>query len=108
MSEVDEIVYDWSGHGRDREKQENEILGDLESATILVNEYDYVNYEGYAFVLFEKNGTLYECNGSHCSCYGLGGQWYPEETSWDALRMRKFRYLPGVADQIAELIEESE
>lgn len=46
-------------------------------------------YEGDAFVLFEHNGKLYEVNGSHCSCFGLEGQWEPEETSWRALEQRK-------------------
>ncbi|MCY9107253.1 hypothetical protein [Bacillus atrophaeus] len=29
-------------------------------------------------MLFEKDGELYEVNGSHCSCYGLEGQYSPE------------------------------
>ena len=27
-------------------------------------------------------------NGSHCSCYGLEGQWEPEETDLEAIRHR--------------------
>ena len=45
-------------------------------------------YEGEALVIFEKNGKLYEVNGSHCSCMRLEGQWKPEETTWAALAMR--------------------
>lgn len=55
--------------------------------------YDTPPYEGYAHVIFRKNGKLYEVNGSHCSCYGLEGQWTPEETSIAALMAR-----PNVAD----------
>ena len=43
---------------------------------------------GSAFVLFRKDGKLYEVNGGHCSCYGLKGQWFPEETSIEALTHR--------------------
>lgn len=54
--------------------------------------YENESYEGYALVIFSKEGKLYEVNGSHCSCYGLEDQWSPEETSLDALRMRKYSY----------------
>jgi hypothetical protein len=55
---------------------------------ILLAFYEYENYSGSAFVLFELDGKLYEVNGSHCSCYGLEGQWEPEETSVIALEAR--------------------
>lgn len=49
---------------------------------------DTYGYSGSAHVLFVRDGKLYEVNGSHCSCYGLEGQWYPEETSVEAIRAR--------------------
>ena len=64
------------------------ILLELNGATILLAWYGYGNYEGDSFVLFEKDGKLYENHGAHCSCYGLEGQWEPEETTWKALAMR--------------------
>jgi hypothetical protein len=36
-------------------------------------------------VIYEKDGQLYEVHGGHCSCYGLEGQWSPEETSKEYL-----------------------
>lgn len=60
----------------------------LEGATIHLAWYGYGSYCGSALVVYEKNGKLYEVNGSHCSCYGLEGQWEPEETSWEALTKR--------------------
>ncbi|WP_332274865.1 hypothetical protein [Bacillus velezensis] len=45
---------------------------------ILFASYGQANYSGDAWVLFEKDGELYEVNGSHCSCYGLEGQFSPE------------------------------
>lgn len=56
---------------------ENEVLFAL---------YATPAWEGYAFVLFRKDGELYEVHGSHCSCYGLEDQWSPERTSVDYLQ----------------------
>lgn len=60
---------------------ENELNG----AYVLLAWYGGGGYDGSAFVLFERDGKLYEVNGGHCSCYGLEGQWDPEETSAEAL-----------------------
>jgi len=55
-------------------------LKDLKDVKILYASYNYEDYSGSTFVLFKRNGKLYEVHGSHCSCYGLEGQWDPEET----------------------------
>ena len=62
----------------------------LVGAQLLFARYFAWSYEGGAFVLFEREGKLFEVNGSHCSCHGLEGQWKPEETSREALRHRMF------------------
>jgi uncharacterized protein (DUF1330 family) len=49
-----------------------------EGIFICAAEYEYEDYDGRASVVFYQNGTLYEVHGSHCSCYGLEGQWEPE------------------------------
>ena len=59
-----------------------------EGVNILFAYYDCPPYEGYAFVLFEKDGQLYEVNGSHCSCMGLENQWDPEKTTIEAMLFR--------------------
>jgi hypothetical protein len=66
---------------------------------VLIAIYTYEDYWGSAFVLFERDGKLYEVNGSHCSCYGLETQWEPEETSWPALRMRSMGTGSGWGDE---------
>jgi len=58
---------------------------DLRDAFILLAWYGYGDYDGSAFVLFERGGKLYEVHGGHCSCNGLEDQWEPEETSVDAI-----------------------
>jgi hypothetical protein len=45
-------------------------------------------YDGSALVVFRHDGKLFEVYGSHCSCYGLEGQWEPEETTPAALAIR--------------------
>ena len=45
------------------------------------------SYDGQAIVVYrdKRDGKVYEVNGSHCSCYGLEGQWAPEEVVVDEL-----------------------
>jgi len=69
---------------------EKDVFSEFETdydkdVSILVAFYGCESYEGSAYVLFMKDGKLYEVCGSHCSCYGLEGQWEPEETSWDVI-----------------------
>lgn len=49
-----------------------------DNVNILFAWYEYVDYSGSAEVIFEQDGVLYEVSGSHCSCYGLEGQWEPQ------------------------------
>ena len=73
---------------QDIEREFSLTDGELNGAFILLAHYDIDGYEGSAFVLFERDGQLYEVNGGHCSCMGLEGQWSPEETSVDELTYR--------------------
>lgn len=61
---------------------------DLRGVRILLASYESEGYECTAFVLFERDGKLYEVNGFHCSCYGFEGQWTPEETTVAEFRHR--------------------
>lgn len=69
----------------------DEILG----IDAIFGSYSYESYDGDAFVLLRKNGELFEVNGSHCSCYGLEGQWKLEKTSKESIQRRidKDKYL---------------
>ena len=98
--DIEEIISEFCGHGiYSSGNSREEILADLEGAELIIAEYDYGNWEGSAFILYEKGGKLFEVNGSHCSCYGLEGQWNPEETSWAALKMRKFYYPESISEE---------
>lgn len=63
-------------------------LEELDDCKILLAHYYAEDYQGYAFVLLDKNGNLFEVNAAHCSCYGLEEQWSLEETSYESLKYR--------------------
>ena len=87
-------------------------ISKLENCKIIFAAYKNESYEGSALVLFTaEDGKLYEVNGSHCSCYGLEGQWSPEETSIDALKMRNLEYYgftKDLEDLFIDLVFEKE
>jgi hypothetical protein len=41
--------------------------------------YDGEGYDGTAEIYYRRGQKYYHVYGSHCSCYGLEGQWDPEE-----------------------------
>lgn len=62
-------------------------------------------YEEWCWIVFEKDGKLYEVNASHCSCYGYEGQWEPELTDIESLRLRLNKGSLSRWPKSAELIE---
>ena len=52
---------------------------------VLLAVYESELYEGYADVIYRQADRYYWVSGSHCSCYGLEGQWDPEEYSAELL-----------------------
>lgn len=70
-----------------------DVLGDYPSSQLTDSEivfahYSYMDYSGYATVIFQRDGKLYENTDGHCSCNGLEN-WEPQEITWDQLAMRK-------------------
>lgn len=83
------FLHDWESDGIEGLKSDFDMQdADLQCVEILFASYSYENYSGDAFVLFRKDGKFYEVNGSHCSCYGLEGQWEPEEADLHELLHR--------------------
>lgn len=60
----------------------------FDNCDIIYAEYNHEGYEGDCFVLFKKDGKMYWNFGSHCSCYGLEGQWDPEEVTVEEIKFR--------------------
>ena len=82
------VIYDFEeARWRDIDEQ-LETLKAYQDINILFGSYTYVNYSGDAWVLFEQDGKLYEVSGGHCSCYGLEGQWTPDEVLLEELEHR--------------------
>jgi hypothetical protein len=52
---------------------------------LLFASYGGGSYEGDASIVWKRDGKFYEAHGSHCSCYGLEGQFSAEETTLEAL-----------------------
>ena len=80
------------------EEGEQHFINEHENINILFASYGCANYSGDAWVLFEESGILYEVNGGHCSCYGLEGQWSPDEVSLLELENRLLNGLFGEDD----------
>jgi hypothetical protein len=60
----------------------------LTDENILLAVYTNEDYAGNAYVLFEKDGKVFEVEGSHCSCNGLEYQWKPGIATWASLALR--------------------
>jgi hypothetical protein len=75
---------------------------------ILIASYGGDSYDGEAYVLYERDGELYEVNACHCSCFGLEGQWEPKLTTRSAIALRFTYFLhshgPEVSDRVKEIV----
>ena len=80
-----EMINDWYEYSAEDGTERVPLDKQPTEEELLFASYGGGSYEGDAFVLFRKDGKLYEVNGSHSSCYGLEGQWNAEETSIAAL-----------------------
>lgn len=104
MSERQVYLNDWEEGGATKMMADFEITADeLAGATVLVASYTYEHYSGDAYVLFERDGKLFEVEGSHCSCFGLEGQWKPEEAEREAIIHRLTKGTWGEEDKIKEV-----
>lgn len=73
---VDAIHKDFLDYGDwDKGKRLQDFPTDEE---ILIASYDRGGYDGDCVVLYRRDGVLYLNSASHCSCYGLEGQWNPD------------------------------
>jgi len=72
---------------------QSEFVTDVpEPEQVYLAAYEYEDYSGDAIVVYRNGDKIYEVTGGHCSCYGLEGQFEPEEYDravyLDALRKR--------------------
>jgi len=83
-----DVICDFEQIYGNREDELKRVSPKYEDINILFASYGTDNYSGDAFVLYEREGKLYEVNGGHCSCYGLEGQFDPYETTIEELSFR--------------------
>ena len=102
---------EWDGCSRHDSLWKNVLCSfdadyDHQQKAVIIAYYGYVSYDGQAFVLFQdtNTGVYYEVNGRHCSCYGLEGQWEPEETTLEQLLLRKSFSYGGPNEEIRAAI----
>lgn len=81
-----------------KKKEMTKALLDWSDINILFASYGNEDYSGSAWVLFKKDGKLFEVNAGHCSCNGLGGEWNPSETSLEELKHRLEKGTLGDSD----------
>ena len=71
-------------------------LEQLENKHFVYAYYYDEDYLGDAYLLFIENDKLYEVVANHCSCYGLEGQFEPEEVPievlYDRLENKKWNW----------------
>lgn len=85
-SSKEDMIRDFEDYDLDIE--DPKVCKKYDNINILLAYYDIDGYEGQAFVLFrDLDNNLFTVEGSHCSCYGLEGQWDPVETSLEALKL---------------------
>ena len=78
----------WKMDSFEEEKEKVDLFLKQKVNKILFASYGNDSYWGDAFVLFEKDGKLFEVNASHCSCFGLENQWEEEEVELKELEHR--------------------
>jgi len=54
-------------------------MNESEPDEVLLAYYSYEDYSGSSVVIFRLGDKFFYQTGGHCSCYGLEGQWGPEE-----------------------------
>jgi len=89
-------------------EQFEEPQGALDGCKLLMAVILSGMYEGEAFVLFERDGDLFEVLASHCSCYGFEGQWNPQPTTVAALRAQNgsvFANDPALKKELESILD---
>lgn len=87
LNKIDKVFI---GNFENKADVEREFMVDLRDVEVLLAYYTYEDYSGDAYVLAYDiaSDKLIEVYGSHCSCYGLEGQWEPEDTTIQYLQYR--------------------
>lgn len=64
---------------------------ELDEYEVLFAQYGIDGWEGTSILFLTKEGKLFINDASHCSCYGLEGQFDPSETTKEAMMLQLTR-----------------
>lgn len=103
---AEDSPYGNAEYWRKKKRKMDDAIKRYEGVHILFASYGADGYSGDAFVLFEKDGKLYEVNGGHCSCHGLEGQWSPDEVMLPELENRLIKGTLGEDDWTGNMFKE--
>ena len=79
-----DVIDEFFGHEYGKNAIQDVVFPD--PSQVLIAIYGHYGYSGDAKVVFkDRKKNLYLVEGSHCSCYGLDGQWKPDVTNKKAL-----------------------
>lgn len=89
LKQRNELFLDLFADGKSAIASEFNIpLEELNNKHFVYAYYSYECYSGDAYLLFIEKDKLYEVDAGHCSCYGLEGQFNPEEVPIEVLYYR--------------------
>lgn len=81
-----------------------------EPEVIYAGYYDDYGYSGDAVVLYKEDGKLWYVDGGHCSCYGLEGQWDPDEVTVEQIthmiKESKYGYFANHREELLSAVKE--
>jgi hypothetical protein len=103
MSDVYDGFDDW------KDIQEQFEMDDPEPDEVLYASYEREYYEGWSNVVYRIGDKFYKNYAAHCSCYGLEGQWEPEDYSAElfvkAYEKSKWSIPVSVVNRVKEFLE---
>lgn len=77
----EDVVFNFSDvseyDSEDKKKNILELMPEPEKVYLAI--YGGGSYDGDALVAYRQGNRYFTVEGGHCSCYGLEGQWNPEE-----------------------------
>ncbi len=68
-----------------KDVQDHYEMNEREPEEVIYAAYDGGSYEGYSTIIYRNGDFYYLEESSHCSCYGLEGQWNPEQYTIEAI-----------------------
>lgn len=89
-----------------RDMQHQFEMNDAEPEEVIYASYEQEGYEGWSTVIYRNGDKFYYNYAGHCSCYGLEGQWDPEEYSAELFLAAYEKGHWGIPDSVRDRVKE--